>query len=422
MTAHHLLPADMRRLPLPWNDLTPERKLALEELAHTEATEQAALEALAAALSAPQASPVPRVWSDESWELFDRIRHEAGYRLAQVMPTADRFTREGISDVLREWAGTARPPVPTWWLDAQLDLIVEVLTDQALEGWAHDVLRWLQQKPYDEAGVAAAAERCVENGLASRDAVNLLRALGTPHGEQALLRVVQDDRASEDSRSQARDALVWLRRPGYEARAQQPAQGEHPLLPPALRDLPYSWATGFQWPAQLPETADNIARARAILEACAPTAPEPDPVPAPSWHSYEDEEPPAWLEVRSVLRDFMPYAHLVTEERMTEATRECALLNIPGVPGNPDSEEAARFARRWVTWISGWIAGEVFTWLGMCVDDDTLVTPWAMELAERYARFGFVPDRAVSMLNWHDTVPSSREALARLAAEGRLPP
>lgn len=83
---------------------------------------------------------------------------------------------------------------------------------------------------------------------------------------------------------------------------------------------------------------------------------------------------------------------------MTEAMRECALLGIPGVPGDADSEEAARFVRRWVTWIGGWIAGEVFTWLGMYVDDDTLVTPWAMELAERYARFGFVTDQAVAML------------------------
>ncbi|MFI6459227.1 hypothetical protein [Streptomyces sp. NPDC050538] len=423
MTAHHLLPADMRRLPSPWNDLTSDRKAALEELPHTEATERAALDALAAALSGPPGSPVPRVWSDESWELFDRIRHEAGYRLAHVMPTADRFTREGVAEVLREWADTARPPVPAWWLDDQLDLIAGVLTAQALAGWAHDVLRRLQQKPYDEAGVAAAAERCVESGLASRDAVNLLHALGTPHGEQALLRLVRDDRASEDSRSQARDALVWLRRPGYEARAQEPAQGEHPLLPPAVRELPYSWDTGFQWPAQLPETTDNIARARAILQACAPAAPVSDPVPAPTWHSYEDEdeESPAWLEVRQVMRELMPCARLVTEERMAEAIRECALLAIPGVPGDPDGEEAARFARRWVTWISGWIAGEVFTWLGMYVDDDTLVTPWAMELAERYARFGFVPDQAVAMLNWHGTVPRSREALARLAAEGRLP-
>ncbi|MFD4559161.1 hypothetical protein ACFWP5_33395 [Streptomyces sp. NPDC058469] len=423
MTAHHLLPADMRRLPSPWNDLTSERKPALEELAHTESTEQAALEALTAALSRSPTSPVPRVWSDESWELFDRIRHEVGYQLAQVMPTADQFTREGIVDLLREWAGTAQPPVPSWWLDDQLDLIVGVLTDQALDGWAHDVLRWLQQKPYDEAGVAAAAERCVENGLASHDAVNLLHALGTPHGEQALLRVVQDVRASDSNRSQARNALMWLRRPGYDARAQQSAQGEHPLLPPVVRELPYSWGAGFQWPAELPESDENITRARAVLQACAPSQPTPEPVPAPSWHSYEDEdeEQPAWLEVRTVMRELMPYANLVTEERMTEATRECALLGIPGVPGDPDSEEAERFVQHWVTWIRGWIAGEVFTWLGMYVDDDTLVTPWAMELAERYARFGFVPDRAVSMLRWHDTVPRSREALARLAAEGKLP-
>ncbi|MEV6545571.1 hypothetical protein [Streptomyces sp. NPDC051665] len=307
---------------------------------------------------------------------------------------------------------------------AALAALARASADSTLSDSAPDVLRWLRQRPYDEIGIAATAERCVVHGLAAHDAVSLLRDLGAPHGERSLLRLVRDDRVDEGSRAWARNCLTLLRRPAYETRARQPPQGEIPLLPPALRDIPYSWATGFQWPAQLPETADNIARARAILEACAPTAPEPDPVPAPSWHSYEDEdeEPPAWLEVRSVLRDFMPYAHLVTEERMTEATRECALLNIPGVPGNPDSEEAARFARRWVTWISGWIAGEVFTWLGMYVDDDTLVTPWAMELAERYARFGFVPDRAVSMLNWHDTVPSSREALARLAAEGRLPP
>ncbi|WP_043679674.1 hypothetical protein [Streptomyces xylophagus] len=417
MTAHHLLPADMRRLPSPWNDLTWERKPALDELPHTEATERAALDALAAALSGSSAPPVPRVWSDESWELFDRIRHEAGYRLDQVMPTADRFTREGIADVLREWAGAARLPVPSWWLEDQLDLIVGVLTDQVLQGWAHDVLRWLQQKPYDEAGVAAAAERCVENGLASQDAVNLLHALGTPHGEQALLRVVQDAGASENSRAQARDALLWLRRPGYDARARQPAQGEHPLLPPAVRELPYSWGAGFQWPVELPESDENIARARAILLACAPSEPVNEPVPAPSWHGYEDEEPPAWLEVRQVMRELMPYARLVTEERMTEATRECALLGIPGVPPDPNSEEAAHFVRRWTTWISGWIAGEVFTWLGMYVDDDTLVTSWAMELAERYARFGFVPEQAVAMLRGHDTVPRSREALARLAAE-----
>ena len=198
------------------------------------------------------------------------------------------------------------------------------------------------------------------------------------------------------------------------------------MLPPAVRELPYGWSAGFQWPAELPETADNITRAHEILRACAPTAPVPDPAPDPDWTrdegEDENEDEPTWLEIRTVLREFMPYADQVTEERMAEAVRECALLGIPGVPGDADGEEAVRFVRRWVSWIEGWIAGEVFTWLGMCVDDDTLVTPWAMELAERYARFGVATDRAVSMLRWHGTVPRSREALARLTADGTLAP
>ncbi|MET7482639.1 hypothetical protein [Streptomyces sp. NPDC005538] len=421
MTAQHLLPSAMRRLPPPWNDLTRGRRQKLHDLAHTETNERAALDALAAALVDPSPSPA-RVWSDESWELYDRIRQEAGHRLAQVMPTVDQFTRERVSAVLGEWAVTARPPVPTWWIENQLDLITGELTRGVLSGWTHDVLHWLQQQPYDEAGIAAAAERCVVNGLAAHDAVSLLRHLGTPHGERSLLRLVRDGRVSEDSRAWARDSLMLLRRPGYEARARQPAQAEHPLLPPAVRELPYSWGAGFQWPAELPETDENITRARAILQAGAPTEPVPDPVPDPDWTGAEDEEPPAWLEVRQVMRELMPYARLVTQERMTEALEECALLGIPGVPHDPDSAEAARFVEVWVRWIGGWIAGEVFTWLGMCVDDETLVTPWAMELAERYARYGVAAERAVAMLRWHGTVPASREALARLAAEGVLPP
>ncbi|WP_262055919.1 hypothetical protein [Streptomyces sp. STR69] len=424
MTAHHLLPATMRRLPPPWNDLTRDRRRRLDTLPHTSTNERAALDALTAALTGPPLPPsAPRIWSDESWELYDRIRHEAGDRLAQVMPTTDRFTREGVAGVLGQWASTmARPPVPAWWLESQLDLITEELTRRELSAWAHDVLHWLQQQPYDAPGIAAVAEQCARHGLAVHDAVSLLGHLGTPHGERALLRLVRDDRLSDGDRDGARTSLMSLRRPAREARARQPAHAEHPLLPPAVRELPYSWTAGFQWPAELPESDANITRARAILRACAPSGPVSDPVPDPDWTRDEDEEPPAWLEVRSVLREFMPYAGLVTEERMTEAMRECALMAVPGVPEDPDGEETARFTRRWVTWISGWIAGEVFTWLGMNVDDDTLVTPWAMELAERYAHFGFVPDRAVALLHWHETVPRSREALARLAADGTLPP
>ncbi|MGW1027638.1 hypothetical protein ACWD4J_28730 [Streptomyces sp. NPDC002577] len=434
--AHHLLPSAMRELNPPWNDLTRERRRKLEELPHTEANERAALDALAAALTAPpvvQGGPsavqgvqgvrvVQGVWSDESWELFDRFREEAGHRIAQAMPTADRLTREGVTDVLRGWAEKADPPVPDWWLEEQSDQVASEWAGSALYGWAHDVLWWLQQEPGDAERIAAVAERCIENGLAAHYAVNLLDALGAPHGERALLRVVRDDGVSEAHRAWAREKLIELRRPGYDARGQEPAQGEEPLLPPAVQALPYEWGAGFQWPPELPETEENFARARAILEACAPAGPVPEPVPAPAWEGDNDEERPAWLEVRSVMRHIMPYARHVTRERLTEAMRECALLGIPGVPQDPGSEEAERFIQQWTTWIAGWIAGEVFTWLGMYVDDEAPITPWAMELAERYARNGVAAGQAVSMLRWWDTVPQSREALARIAGDDSLPP
>ncbi|MEU7059976.1 hypothetical protein [Streptomyces sp. NPDC046197] len=422
MTAHHLLPESMRQLPLPWSDLTGERTRRLEELEHTEANEQAALEALRTALSTPPVPTEGGVWNDESWELFDRIRRETRQLLARTMPTTEEFTREGVASVLEEWARTAEPAVPDWWLEEHIDLICRLSARHVLSQWAHDVLRWLQQETHDASGVAAVAERCVDSGLAPRQAVDLLHALGAPYGEQALLRVVREARAGEDSRSWARETLVRLRRPGYRARARQPAQGEEPLLPPAVRELPYSWGAGFRWPADLPESEENIARARAVLQALAPAEPLREPVPDPVWSGDEDEESPGWLEVRKVMWDFMPYARLVTRERMSEALRECALLGIPGVPQDPDSEEGTRLVRQWVTWIGGWMAGEVFTWLGMYVDDDALVTPWAMELAERYVRCGLAAEQAVSLLRWHDTVPRSREALARIAADPTLPP
>ncbi|MFI1162528.1 hypothetical protein ACH4UM_02715 [Streptomyces sp. NPDC020801] len=421
MTPHRLLPAGMSQLPLPWSDLTRERSQRLGALEHTEANERAAVDALDAALSAPH-TPAKGLWNDESWELFDRVRRDTAHRLARTMPTFGEFTREGVAAVIEEWARTAEPAVPGWWVQEQMDPIAGTLARCALSDWADDVLRWLRQEPYDTAGVAAVAERCIDSGLAPREAVDLLHALGAPDGERALLRAVRSTRVSEYNRSWAREALVGLRRPGYEARAQQPARGEAPLLPPAVRDLPYSWGTGFQWPADLPETEENVARARALLQALAPAGRLPEPVPDPVWSGDEDEESPSWLEVRKVMWELMPYACHVTRERMTEAMLECALLGIPGVPQEPDGEEAARFVRRWVTWIGGWIAGEVFTWLGMYVDDDALVTPWAMELAERYARCGLAAERAVSMLRWHDTVTPSREALTRIAADETLPP
>ncbi len=421
VTAHHLLPRAMRELPSPWNDLTPERKRILEELPHTEANEQAALGALATALSdMPPASPGG--WSDESWELYYRFRAECGHRLAQAMPAADLLTREGVIGVLREWAENAAGSVPDWWIEEQTDRIPGTWARSVLSVWAHDVLWWLKQEPQDGRCIAAMAERCIRADLSAQDAVHLLHALGTPHGEKALLRVVRDPGVSEHHRASARGWLIAIRRPGYDSRGREQAYGEEPLLPAGVRDLPYAWGSGFQWPSGLPETEENIARARAVLEACAPAGPVPEPAPAPSWDGDEDEEPPTWLEVRSVMSDLMPYARQVTRERMTEAMRECALLGIPGTPQDPEGEQAQRFVRRWVTWISAWIAGEVFTWLGMYVDCHVRITPWAMELAERYVRHGVAAGQAVAMLRWHDTVARSSEALFRIAADDSLPP
>ncbi len=419
--AHHLLPWAVRELPSPWNDLTPKRKRTLEELPHTAANEQAALDALAAALSEMRpASPGGR--SDESRELYDRFRAECAHRLAQAMPTADLLTREGIIDVLRAWAENAAGSLPDWWIEEQTDGILATWARSVLSLWVHDVLWWLKQEPQDQRSIAAVAERCVRADLSAQEAVNLLHALGAPHGEQALLRVVQDAGVSAHHRAWAREWLIAIRRRGYESRGREQAHGEEPLLPPAVRELPYAWASGFQWPSGLPETDENIARARAVLEACLPAEPVSEPAPAPSWEGGEDEEPPAWLEVRSVMSRLMPYARQVTRERMTEALRECALLGIPGSPPDPEGELAQLFARRWVAWISSWIAGEVFTWLGMHVDCPVGITPWAMELAERYAHHGVAAGPAVAMLRWHDTVPRAREALCRIAADNALPP
>lgn len=419
---HPLFPKVLRELPWPWNILASQRERKLAELQHTQANEQAALDALNAVLSDLPSTPRSGVWSRESWELYDRFCEEAGHPLAQLRRWHDLLTQEDITEVLRGWARTTESPVPDWLIDQQADQIAGAWAHTMLGGWVLDVLRWLGKEPRDVQRLAAVAERCIANDLATDDAVNILGDLGAPHGEQVLLRVVRDNRVDEPDRAWARERLGWLRRPGHDARGQQPPEGEEPLLPPAVQQLLYGWGSGFMWPDDLPETEENIARARAILEACAPTRRAPVPVPAPSWHGYEDEERPAWLEVRTVMRNLMPYPRQVTRERMTEAMRECALLTIPGVPQDPDSEEAQRFGRQWVTWISGWIADEVFRWLGRCVNDSAPLTPWAMELAEQYLHNGVGREQAMWMLRWHHTVPRSREALTRLAADHSLPP
>ncbi|MEU6401475.1 hypothetical protein [Streptomyces sp. NPDC046985] len=449
-TTRPLLPAGMSRLSPPWSDLTRRRTRGLAELPHTRASEQSALDALTAAQPAPR-PPARSLWNDDSWELFERIRQGAGERLDEALPDAGSFTREGVAAVVEDWAGSARPPVPRWWLRRERDLIVETLARDALSDWARDVLRWLGEQPYDAAAIAAAAGRCAVGGLAPGQALELLHALGSPEGERALLDVVREGETDEDAhaltreretdagthalareaetdedvRARAREALIELRRPRYEARARRPARDEAPLLPPAVRELPYSWGSGFQWPEDLPEDEENTARARAVLTALAPAEPLPGPfgpAPDPAGSGTGDDRLPAWLDVRAVMWELMPYPRQVTRERMAEAVRECALLGVPGVPRDPDGAEARRFARQWATWIGAWIAAGVFVWLGRDVDDDALLTPWAMELAERYARCGTAAQEAVDMLRWHGTAARSREALTRLATDPTLPP
>jgi hypothetical protein len=430
--AHPLLPAVLRELPWPWNDLSWRLgPWKLTALPHTPATEQAALDALTTVLSDLPPAAQGGDWSDESWELYDRFEEEASHRLEQLRRWYDLVTREGISEVLHGWAQAADPPVPGWWIGQQADQIAARWADSVLRNWVYEALRWLEQEPSDVERIAAVTERCIDNNLAGDDAVSLLHRLGAPHGEQALSRVVRNDRVYDHTRARAREWLIHLRRPGYDARGQQPAQGDdEPLLPPAVRDLPYGWGFGFQWPPELPETAENFAYARAILEACAPTGPVGEPVPVylisfgGVWGGYdlEEDERPAFLEVRSVMWNLMPSARQVTRERMTEGLRECALLAIPGVPQDPHSEEGQRFVQQWVTWISGWIADDVFRWLYLYVDDEDSVKPWAVELAERYLSNGMGGEHAMNLLRRYPNVPGSREALARFAADESLVP
>ncbi|MFF8941166.1 hypothetical protein ACF1A5_02585 [Streptomyces sp. NPDC014864] len=421
----HLLPLAMRELPPPWNDLTHRRRPALAELPPTHAEQ--ALEVLRASL--PERRHSVHDWDEPLRDFYDerddRTLDEADAWLPRLMPTTADVTRDRVSQVLAKWSELGIPSVSSPPTREQIDVTAAEWATSVRQALASDAFALLERGIH--LGHASEAVRLakayVRVGLAVEPAVRLLLTLGRPRGEEALLALVHDDEV-RDFRPYIRSRLLLLRRPRYEARARKPASDEEPLLPPVVRELPYGWAAGFQWPADLPAAEENVARARAILLACRPAEPVPDPVPAPAWSGREsgDEEPPAWLEVREVMRNLMPYAAHVTRERMFEAMRECALLGIPGVPPEPDEEEGSRFVRRWTTWVGGWIAGEVFTWLGLYVDDEALVTPWAMELAEQYARCGVAMEQAVMTLHRYGTVTLSREALARIAADGTLPP
>ncbi|MFE3824289.1 hypothetical protein [Streptomyces sp. NPDC059092] len=105
-----------------------------------------------------------------------------------------------------------------------------------------------------------------------------------------------------------------------------------PPLPEAVRAVPYSWATGFGRPPDTPESAGNLALARAVLEACLPAAPFAVPEPPPEVRAKDlgaGEALPDWIEARSVPRALMPYARDVTRERMAEAEARCGRAWTP---------------------------------------------------------------------------------------------
>lgn len=228
--AHHLLPAAMRELPWPWNDLhDAPRHQKLKKLPHTQANERAALDALTAALS-DLPSALQDIQHDDSWEeLFDRFQDKAWYQLRLAGRRYHLLTREAVTEVLRKWAEWADPPAPDWWLKGQSDQIARAWADIVFSNWAGDLLWWLRQEPRDAERLAEVAERCIKNNLAVSDALSLLHRVGARHGEQPLLRAASDDGMSEDHRTWARELLIMLRRPGYDVPGQEPTQSEDSL-------------------------------------------------------------------------------------------------------------------------------------------------------------------------------------------------
>ncbi|MFC5834551.1 hypothetical protein [Nonomuraea insulae] len=190
------------------------------------------------------------------------------------------------------------------------------------------------------------------------------------------------------------------------------AAEETPLLPEVLRAYPYPWGNAFVWTSQ-EEDEETLAYARAVLEACLPPGPlaAPEPPQEVTVRDCSGEEYPEWTAIRAVLRERMPYARYVTAERMAGAEAECARRGL-GTAG---------FQEVWTRRITAWIAEQTLYWCGLMVDDEAALTPWLMDLAERYVERGMAAAKAVGALGCTRSVPESRAALARLSAYEGLP-
>ncbi|HEY9372479.1 hypothetical protein [Streptomyces sp.] len=346
------------------------------------------LDVVAAALAA--VPPVGYGWTDEMQDLFERFLREADLALPQEY--RQKFEQQ------RERQRLSSSTHEVWWS------LKKRLEDGDL-GSA------------EQAEAAELAERCVRAQFVAHDAVSLLHTLGRPVGEEVLLRLVRDPSVDEYDRAWAREWLIRMRRPDYDARARESIEGEEPLLPAVVRDLPVSGPRGWEW-YRAPETPDNIDRARRVLEALLPAERLTRPEPPPEWEGDEDDEEderPEWIDVRIVQRDMMPYPRLVTRERMTELQRECELLGL--------DVSAEGFVDQWGTRIGIWIAAGAFHHLGFLgYRRPDEVTPWAMDLAQRYVECDAAADEALYMLSYMNEHPYSREVLARLAADTSLRP
>ncbi|AYG85282.1 hypothetical protein DWB77_07499 [Streptomyces hundungensis] len=333
-----------------------------EEAGKVDDGEQAVLEALGAVLAAVPSAGTG--WTDELWDVYGA--YEAG-RLGQGQPpqlTAEQSARFASQRHRQQ------------------------LSDQA-----HGLVRRLRERAeqarlLSPATVAELAVHLVHAQLAAHEAVNLLAALGAPHGERALLALARDTGIPEGDRLWVRERLFVSRRDGYRARGRLAVDGEEPLLPAAVRELP----TGIGGTLALP--VDPVS-ARAALDALLPPAPLSLPEPPPEWTAgwdgldEHDEYRPEWLEVRLLVRELMPTAQKVSRERMAEAERECVLLGLGGGEGE--------FAPLWTTRIAAWLASEVFDALSRDPHPARLA-PWAMDLAGQYVWRGMAVEEARAFL------------------------
>jgi hypothetical protein len=390
----YLLPAAMRELPPPWQDLTYRRSQALEALAPTEERREQARHVLRACL--PERRQSVHDWDEELRDFYDdRDDHtldEADAWWTRIMPTTSQVTRERVVQVVGVWADLGIPTLPESPTEQWVDRVAAEWAASVRQALASDAFAVIERattagllndaEAEDTALLAAAFVRV---GVAVEAAVRVLVSLGRPLGEQALMELVRDDEV-RDFRPYVRSRLLGLRRSVYETRAREVTRDEEPLLPEGLQGLPYSWQNDFGWGETAPDS-HSLASARSALEACLAVERAADDAQMCS------DAPADCSAIAEVVRALMPYPRLVTRERMNEAWCECQSLGF-----DFQGMDVPSFAKVWCTRIADRVTAAVFRWLadlpqggGAAGDKEPAVLSatalWAAELAERCARW-----------------------------------